>query len=95
MHKVSGIMRNVRRAIRQPYAWPGGYPVYVVLGDGGMLCPACARKEYRQISTATRDRDRSGWEALGAEVYWEGPPANCAHCDATLDSAYGDPNGEG
>jgi hypothetical protein len=25
------------------YAWPGGYPVFYVTADAGILCPDCAR----------------------------------------------------
>ena len=27
------------------YAWPGGYPLYYLCADGGILCPQCANKE--------------------------------------------------
>ena len=87
------ILRQVRSAIRSPYAWPGGYPVYTVMADGELLCAKCARSEYRQISEATRTNDRGGWAALGAEVYWEGADVHCAHCNTALESAYGDPDG--
>lgn len=92
--KSSEIMRQVRNAIRNPFAWPGGYPVYVVLSDGLKLCQDCARKEYRLISASTRNGLRDDWSALGAEVYWEGPTDICANCDCELPSAYGDPDEE-
>jgi hypothetical protein len=25
------------------WAWPGGYPLYYMVEDGGALCPTCAR----------------------------------------------------
>lgn len=91
-------MRNstlirVREAIRNPYAWPGGYPIYTVLYDGELLCATCARSNYRLISEQTRHTDLNcGWAALGAEIYWEGPPEPCAHCGQMLESAYDAPN---
>ncbi len=27
------------------YAWPGGYPIYYLDGESGVLCPKCANKE--------------------------------------------------
>ena len=27
------------------YAWPGGYPVYYVTADSGVLCPKCANED--------------------------------------------------
>ncbi len=82
----------VKNAIRHPYAWPGGYPIYTVMADGALLCPDCARHNFRQIVEATRDNKwRNDWSALGAEIYWEGPTQHCAHCGKPLESAYGDP----
>ena len=87
-------MRNatlvrVREAIRHPYAWPGGYPVYVVLTDGELLCRECARDNYRLISHATRHNERDGWAAFGGDVVYEGTNY-CANCNKDLESAYGD-----
>ncbi len=81
----------VKNAIRHPYAWPGGYPIYTVMSEGELLCPECARQNFRQIAEATRDGLRDGWQALGAEAYWEGADQQCAHCGKDLPSAYGDP----
>jgi hypothetical protein len=81
---------QVREAIRNPYAWPGGYPVYVVLCDGARLCPQCARNNYRLISEQTHNPALDcGWGAIGAEVFWEGADDYCADCNAPLPSAYG------
>jgi hypothetical protein len=79
----------VRDAARNPYAWPGGYPRYTVLQDGELLCPKCARENYREISWETRHG--GSWAAAGVEVLWEGGYLDnvCAHCHIPLDSAYG------
>lgn len=89
--KRSEILANVRRAVREPFAWPGGYPVYVYTSDGEMLCAACVRENYRAISEATRQRLNDGWRVEGTDVYWEGPPEHCANCNKALPSAHGDP----
>jgi hypothetical protein len=88
----SPILEQVKNAIRNPYAWPGGYPVYVIMSDGEMLCPKCARAEYKQIVRDTKTTDRGCWTAAGADVYWEGADQHCAHCNEPLPSAYGDPS---
>ncbi len=85
-------LQQVKEAIRRPYAWPGGYPVYTILADGEMLCAACARAEFRQIARSTRDNLRDGWRAAGAAIHWEGPDEYCMHCNKALQSAYGDPD---
>jgi hypothetical protein len=68
------------------YAWPGGYPLHLVLADGGELCPACAGKEWRLLLAADPARE---WTPVGAEVHWEGEPLHCCHCYSELPSAYG------
>ena len=86
---------QVRQAIRSPCAWPGGYPIYVVLADGARLCTDCARANYRLISEQTRHRHAgTDWRAVGAGIFWEGPDDYCADCGAPLESAYGDPDSE-
>lgn len=84
------ILRNVREAARSGFAWPGGYPLIVVMTDGATLCPACARAEYPLIARATRDGSRDGWAAAGTDIHWEGAPDECAHCGASIPSAYGE-----
>ena len=79
----------LKNAIRQPYAWPGGYPVYVIMNDGEMLCTECTRKEYKNILQSTRGAQNDGWRCVGADILWEGIEF-CAHCSKQLESAYGE-----
>jgi hypothetical protein len=83
-------LEKVKHAIRNPYAWPGGYPVYTVMSDGGMLCPDCAKSNFKLIAKAILDQDRSGWCALGATILWEGTVDQCCNCNKDLESAYGE-----
>lgn len=85
------ILASVRDFIRQPFAFPGGYPKVLVMHDGETLCPQCAKAEYRQISNATRHALRWGWAAAGVDLHMEGSAAICAHCGDSIESAYGDP----
>jgi len=89
------ILEKVKDAIRNPYAWPGGYPVYVVMADGELLCRDCARKNYKLIVQHVDDSNMFGdWRALGAEVLWEGEDNHCGHCSCELESAYGEPEAD-
>ena len=45
-HKVPAA---IKQAIRDKYAWPGGYPLFLVTSDGAALCIDCGKKEYRNI----------------------------------------------
>lgn len=87
----ANIIRAVKQAARDKYAWPGGYPLVVCLTDGDVLCCDCARDNFWRVARATRDGDRSGWAAAGVGIHWEGPPEVCGHCYSEIPSAYGDP----
>jgi hypothetical protein len=84
------ILLRVKEAIRRPYAWPGGYPLYVLLSDGELLCTNCAKENYRDIAYATKyNHPFSSWRAAGVMVLWEGEAIICSHCAKELESAYG------
>lgn len=72
------------------YAWPGGYPIVYVLGDGASLCPSCANGEHG--SDASETADDPAWRLVDVMIHYEGPPEVCAHCGAEIESAYGDPD---
>jgi len=84
------LLRDVREFARRPYAWLGGYPKILIMNDGECLCAKCARTEYRLISDATRHQLRDGWQAAALMIHWEGAPIICAHCNAEIESAYGE-----
>ena len=83
--------RTLAAAYRHgPYAWPGGYPAYLLMQDGEMICWTCFRAEYGLIADAlTRDDNTGGWRPYGLDVLTEGPEL-CAHCATELQSAYSD-----
>lgn len=81
-------LRAVKRAIREPYAWPGGYPVYVVMHDGAALSCESARKEWRSIVASTLRGSRDGWRAAGTAINWEDPDLYCDHSGVRIESAY-------
>ena len=86
-------MEAVRDYIRQPYAWPGGYPKILIMADGEAMCAECARKNYRLISLATRGHYHDSWAAAGVDIYWEGEPLQCSNwgdCEKVIESAYGE-----
>ena len=68
------------------YAWPGGYPIFYLLADNAVLCPACANGENG--SDASPAHEDKQWRIVAADVYWEGPPMCCEHCNGEIESAY-------
>ena len=90
-NKAAEILASVKRAIREPYAWPGGYPLYVVMSDGESLSLAAARAEWHQISRSTIQHARDGWKAAGVDINWEDGDMYCAHTGERIESAYAEP----
>ena len=79
----------IKDAIRNKYAWPGGYPLYLLTADGCALCTECGRKEFKQIAYAARhDIKRDSWKIEAACVNWEDPDLYCDHCNTRIESAY-------
>lgn len=72
------------------YAWPGGYPMYLICSDGGPLCFDCARTEARNIITAIQRRDGSGWRVTATDINYEDEDLVCEHCNQKIESACGD-----
>ena len=81
---------ELRKAIRAKYAWPGGYPMALLMDDGAAVCMDCARKEYKQIAHSNRHNIRDGWKPEAAFINWEDQDCYCAHCNAQIESAYGE-----
>ena len=85
---------QVKRALRQPFSSPDGYELAIYMVDGERICRDCVKENFYQICTETRSPNSGdrGWGILGVDVYWEGPPEFCAHCNKELASEYGDPD---
>lgn len=90
MTQQGQIIIDIKQAIREPYAWPGGYPLYVDMYDGGCLCVACGKEELYRIATATAQKFSDGWRAAGVCINWEDTTLICDHCAVAIDSAYGE-----
>lgn len=90
MSKASDILKEVKRAIREPYAWPGGYPKYILMTDGEALSIAAARENWHEICRATLQPYQDGWQAAGVDINWENVNLTCAHTGEFIESAYGE-----
>ncbi len=85
---------DFRAAMRAgPYAWPGGYPRYFVMGDGGACSFETAKSERRQFLEALAHSCRSDqWRPIACEVNWEDSELRCDHSGQRIPSAYGEEN---
>ena len=89
--KWTQAQESVRTVARNPWAWPGGYPVGLVMIDSEVLCSKCTRENYRMILETTRDNtwdNSSDWAAAGHMVF-EGTEEDhgiveCCNCNQVL-----------
>ena len=51
-----------------PYAWPGGYPLYFVMGDGAALSFKAASREKERILTELSEPTDIEWRPMGVEI---------------------------
>ena len=78
----------VKDLIREPYAWPGGYPKYLVMVDGESLSAEAAKENFKLICAATLSGYNDDWEIFGVDINWEGADMVCAHTGKPIPAAY-------
>jgi len=67
------------------YAWPGGYPLFYVTADNGVLCPKCANKNL----TLTLKGDDQ-WRIVTCDINYEDNSLYCDNCSGKIQSSYGE-----
>jgi hypothetical protein len=85
---VSDLKANFHKGRANAYAWPGGYPLYYLTSDGGVLCPACVTKERQQIFRSTHEHAHDGWAVEAVDVNYEDSELYCDNCNKRIESAY-------
>jgi hypothetical protein len=70
------------------YAWPGGYPIYYLCADGGVLCPDCVDAEQALIDAA--DEHDKQWFVIAQEINYEDAKLYCDNCNKRIAPAYAD-----
>jgi hypothetical protein len=83
---------DFRAAVRNgPFAWPGGYPLYWVMADGGACAFDVAKTERRQMLWALANQYGDPcWQPVALEVNWEDAALFCDHTNKRIESAYAD-----
>ena len=87
---------DFRKAVRNgPWAWPGGYPLYWMMADGGVCAFRVAKSERRYMLEALRDAATGNWPdkqwlPVAFDVNWEDTFLICDHTGDRIPSAYGD-----
>ena len=68
------------------YVWPGGYPLFYITKDYGILCPKCCNKNKELLN----DEYDPQWFVIDYEVNWEDGELYCDHCNEKIESTYGE-----
>lgn len=72
-----------------PYAWPGGYPLFLITGDCCALSFDGARKNWREIITAFwYGRGNDPWRITHVKINYEDGELLCAATGKRIESAY-------
>jgi hypothetical protein len=83
---------ELKKALRAgPYAWPGGYPLFVISHDGSPLCFDCVRAEWHQVVWDYLNNVSTGWRCDAIDTNWEDPDLRCDNCGKRIESAYAEP----
>jgi len=88
MTTQSRSLRLADQLSANPYAWPGGYPLFGIFNDGDACCSKCASAERELIGTTSGN---DGWGLVAIEANWEDPDLYCSNCNARIESAYAEP----
>lgn len=83
-------IEKLKTFIRHPYAWPGGYPIFAIMGDGEALCRVCARTEYKRIVADTMQRYDLSFQVIATDINYEDQDLYCCCCNERIESAYSD-----
>ncbi len=87
MTRRGQILVDIKRAVKDKFAWPGGYPLFIILADGESLCVNCGKENLGLIAIDTQPFGGS-WRALGIDINWEDSALRCVHCSKLIESAY-------
>jgi len=68
------------------YAFPGGYPLYYITKDDGILCPACCNKNISRCAGGDDDQ----FLIVGCEINYEDKCLTCDECSQPIEAAYGE-----
>ena len=84
------LLQQIKRSLRDKYAWPGGYPLYLLCADGEVLSIDAARDNWKLICHATMfpQYGTKDWQIVAVDINWENPSLYCAHTNERIESAY-------
>ena len=76
---------ELRKYIRAKYAWPGGYELFGICFDGGVLCCDCMRREYYLIAYSRKHKIDDQWRVIAIDCAAEYDSLiQCEHCNKVI-----------
>ena len=90
-HQEINSVADLKATLRAgPYAFPGGYPLFLNSRDNATLCFDCVRTKFKNVIIDFMNDFVAGWIIEGCGVNYESDDLYCAHCNKQIESAYGD-----
>ncbi len=83
-------LEKIKYAIRNKYAWPGGYPLFFVTGQGEALSLQGAKEIWRDIIQAHNDHRHCDASIESIEINYDDPQLYCCVTNQLIESAYGE-----
>ena len=83
-------IETLKEFTRNQYAWPGGYPMFALCADGGVLSHTAVKDNYRLIRESMRDDNDKQWQVVAIDINWEDAELYCDHTGDLIESAYGE-----
>ena len=86
-HREINSVADLKATLRAgPFAFPGGYPLFLITSDGGALCFKCGKSEFYLIAGEIQDDDNGGWRVVACEInHGEESDLNCDHCSKLIE----------
>ena len=81
-------LARIKQALRDKYAWPGGYPLFFVTGQGEALSLQGAREIWREIIQAHKEHRHCDASIEAIEINWDDPWLYCCVTNQRIESAY-------
>ncbi len=67
LSKSAQVSAQIKTAIRQGYAWPGGYTLFGVTASGGCLCVPCMKANFKAVVWDRKNDARGEWCVIAIE----------------------------
>lgn len=88
IHNVAELKATLRAG---EFAWPGGYPLFLLLSDGEALSYEGARKNLQCLYDALKTNSGNGWRVVGTGTNYEDTNLFCVQTGEPIQSAHGKP----